>query len=71
MWTCWVPLRKQIQVGVIGFKYCLLFFFVANSFYLSWVFPELPSLIKKKPVAAKKTVCTVALFRPSHIEQIR
>lgn len=46
------------------------FFVVANSSYLSRVFPELPSLIKKKPAAAKKTVCTVALFRPSLKEQI-
>lgn len=33
-----------------------------NSSHLSWVCPELPSLLKKKPSAAKKTVCTFALF---------
>lgn len=32
---------------------------LVNSFYLSWVSPELPSVIKKKPVAAKKTVCSI------------
>lgn len=69
MWTCSVPLRKRIQVGVIDLK-CFLLFKVSQLIISVLVSPEFPSLIKKKPAAAKKTVCPVTLFCPSQIETI-